>query len=170
MRSNQRWGKLTSIVTKTGIVTALTLFECAPGIAGDMITGYDLLQHQQSATTEAVVEYCHQSDPQSFQSVETAYSVYLSSLHDAVATWIAERPARKEEYERQIPTDSPEVRKSQAQLHELGGKMVDAVKHLDPKSYCPWLANKLRTSTPESILKLLHEYDARVQQKLQKTQ
>lgn len=149
------------------MLAALTFTACASSFAADLITGYDLVKRQQTASTDAVVEYCHQNSPQSSRVVNEGYAVYLSSLQSAMTSWIAEKPDMQKNLERNVPANSSEVREVNARMQDIHAAILNSVKQYEPAKYCPWVAGKLKATTPESLLKTLHEYDARVRQKLQ---
>lgn len=135
--------------------------------AADTITGLELLRRMQAAPSDAIVQYCSQNAPETNQLFEEGYAVYLSSLNKAVTTWVAENPERLKDLQSQIPSDSVQVRQATATIKNIRSNIQNNIKQYNPKQYCPSAANWLKVSTSESILKLLHEYEARVNKGLQ---
>lgn len=152
--------------TSLRCLTAFALSAFTLNVAAETIGGLELIRRQQSAPTDAIVEYCRQSAPESIQVVEAGYAVYLSNLEKAMSIWISEKPDKQKFLQIQTASDSPQSRVVEAQIKEVAIRILKNVKQYDPQKYCPWVADRLKSSTPESILKSLHEYDARVEAKL----
>ena len=145
------------------LTSALSLLLLTQGMATEMVTGRELVRRQQAAPMEAIVQHCHKSAPETTERISAAYTNFSTSLQTAMDMWIAEKPEKKVSLEKQIPSDSDEAKEALATLKEIGVKVADSVKQYDPQKYCPWLAQRLSAATPESILKTLHQYDARVE-------
>jgi hypothetical protein len=146
------------------LTSALSLLPLTQGMATEMVTGRELVRRQQAAPMEAIVQHCHNSAPETSERISAGYTNFATSLQTAMNMWIAEKPEKQKVLmEKQISSDSHEAKEALAALKEIGVKVADSVKQYDPQKYCPWLAQRLSAATPESILKTLHQYDARVE-------
>lgn len=152
---------------KPSYLTALAIMLVASNASAEMIKERELLRRLQTAPSDAIVQYCRTNAPETIQLVDSGYAAYLSSFEKSIAIWSAEKPETQKYLESQIPSDSADVRTIEATINDIGTKILESVKQYDPHKYCPWMASKLKASTPDLILKHLHEYDARVELKLQ---
>jgi len=148
---------------RTPLVASVTFAILVQAAVAQTTTGRELIRRLQAAPTDAIVQYCNQHAPEADQLLKAGYATYSSNMRTAMDMWIAEKPEKQASLEQEVPSDSVEAKEALATLKNLSDKIPESVKQYDPQKYCPWLAQRLSTTTPESILKSLHQYDARVE-------
>lgn len=126
------------------------------------MTGRDVMRRLQIAPMDAIVQYCHAHAPEADQLMAIGYATFTANVQKAMDIWTAEKPGNQKSSEVEFSSDSAEAREMLAMLNDLGNKVVDSVKQYDPQKYCPGLAQRLDATSPEAILKSLHQYEARV--------
>lgn len=114
----------------------------------------DLMLQANLATTEPLVNYCVANSPRSSAAVKEGFATFTARLSDAIDVQLARTPPR--EWPESIPPDLAK------EMDAVGKKMVENVRHMDPDKYCPWLAERMKSTTKEAILRSLEEYEAKV--------
>lgn len=149
--------------TRTTIIAGLGFIVVVKGMAAETLTGRELIRRQQAAPMDAIVQYCHKSAPEADERIKAAYAIFSSNLQTAMDMWVAEKPEQKVLLDKEISPDSDQAKSALSTLKEASVKTAESAKQYDPQKYCPWLAQRLSATTPESILKSLHQYAARVE-------
>jgi hypothetical protein len=148
-------------------ITALSLV--ATAFAAEEHTGVEYLKRQQTVQVDAVVQYCKENAPEADQLVDEGRARFMSSLEQGLEMWFAEKPEMKQTLLQKMPANSKERQEFEQKMQELADiskRSVDAIRKYDPHIYCPWVANKLKASTPATVLKSIHDYNRRVAAKL----
>ncbi|WP_238530978.1 hypothetical protein, partial [Rhodanobacter spathiphylli] len=118
----------------------------------------DYVRQLESAPSEAIVQYCRTNAPEAQGQVDEGYGTYLSSLDKALDMWISSNPELGRSMGSQM---SPAAAKSaQASMLEISAAVLSGIKKYDAHKYCAWMATKLKSTTPQSMLKSLQEYEA----------
>lgn len=125
------------------------------------LTGLDIMRHQTKSQIESVVQYCRENAPEVNQVMIDAYAHFVSSLDQAQALWLAEKPEMKQILRQSLPVDSKDRREYEQKVQELNdlvGQSLDGIRKYDPHKYCPWLASRFNATTSEALLNSLHEF------------
>lgn len=140
-----------------------------PALAVEEPTALDYLRHQQTVQIDAIAQYCRENAPEANQLVSEGHAQFVSSLEQGLEIWVAEKPGMKQTLLQKLPTNSKErqeFEQKMLELRDIAKKSVDSITKYDPHTYCPWVANKFKASTPATVLKSLHDYDNKVAAKL----
>lgn len=131
----------------------------APVATAQDITQRDYVRQLESAPSDAIVQYCRAKAPEAKGQIDEGYANYLSSLDKAMNMWVSSNP----ELERSLGTQmSPsDAKAAQASMRDISSAVLSRIKQYDAHKYCAWMATKLKSTTPQSLLGLLHEYEAR---------
>jgi hypothetical protein len=147
-------------------ITAFSL--TATAFAAEEPTAFEYLKRRQTVQVDVVAQYCHENAPEADQLVSEGRASFMSSLEQGLEIWLAEKPKMKQTLLQKFPTNSKErlaLEQKIQELRDITNKTAEAIKKYDPHTYCPLVANKFKASTSGTVLKLLHDYDKRVEDK-----
>lgn len=113
-----------------------------------------MLQYEMVRPT---ISYCATKVPATKKDLETEFELFKEKTRVAMEPLLAKIGA--EELAKPVPLDS------KATFKAMGDQMLDGVKKLDPKAYCPFLVTSLRKVTSDSLRQTIETQFARYEQK-----
>lgn len=142
-----------SLITSLGRLrtSAVALLCCMLPAAGVSASQLEVLRYFSVATVTPLVDYCRQYAPEHTSDVQRGYDNYLQRLDDALK---GRRPAAG------IPDALTPQLTNEAQA--AGMRLVQSIRHIDPATYCAWLASRLQLTTREMMVEGLDQFDRQV--------
>jgi hypothetical protein len=103
------------------------------------------------------ISYCAVKVPATKKDLEAEFELFKEKTRVAMEPLLGKIGA--EELAKPVPPDS------KATFKAMGDQMLDGVKKLDPKAYCPFLVGSLRKTTAESLRVSIETQYTRYEQK-----
>jgi hypothetical protein len=113
-----------------------------------------MLQYEMVRPT---IGYCASKVPATKKDLETEFELFKEKTRVAMGPLFAK--IGPDELAKPAPADA------KATFKAIGDQMLDGVKKLDPKAYCPFLVGSLRKATTESLRQNIEAQYARYEQK-----
>jgi hypothetical protein len=135
---------------RLGLCSVLVL-SFSPGFAAKAAQ-QDVLRYFSIATVQPLAEYCRARAPELAEEVQRGFDNYVTRLDDAL---------RGRRINDGIPAElTPELR-SEAQA--AGARLVQSIRHIEPATYCGWLASRLLLATREMLAESLDQFDRQME-------
>ena len=113
-----------------------------------------MLQYEMVRPT---ISYCATKVPATKKDLEAEFELFKEKTRVAMEPLLAK--IGPEELAKPVPADS------KATFKAMGDQMLDGIKKLDPKAYCPFLVTSLRKVTSDSLRQTIETQFARYEQK-----
>lgn len=131
------------------LVVALALAAVASTAAA---TQQEVLRYFSIATVKPLVDYCGQYAPERMSDVQRGFDNYVMRLDDALK---GRQPVVG------VPdTLTPDLT---AEARIAGEKLVQSIRHVQPSTYCAWLASRLSVTTREMVSEGLDQFDRQLE-------
>jgi hypothetical protein len=112
----------------------------------------EVLRYFSIATVQPLVEYCQARAPERGTDVQRGFDNYVLRLEDALR---GRRPGRG------VPDRLTPEMKTEALA--AGARLVQSIQHIDPATYCAWLASRLQLATREMMVESLDQFDRQIE-------
>lgn len=126
----------------------LALVLCASLTGSVSATQLEVLRYFSIATVQPLIDYCRQTAPERMTDVQRGFDNYVLRLDDALRGRL---PATG------IPDALTPQLTNEAQA--AGAKLVQSIRHVDPSTYCAWLASRLQMTTRDMMVEGLDQFD-----------
>lgn len=153
------------------VASIISLLLTETTFASEDPTAFEYLKRQQTAQFDIIVQYCRENAPEANQLMNEGYTNFISSLEQGLAIWVSEKPGMKQTLLKKLPSNSEERKELEQKMQEIqdiAKQSLESIKKHNPHTYCPLVANRLKASTPATVLKSLHAYDELVAAELRK--
>lgn len=145
------------IKSSLAAVGLLSLSQFSPANAADPANFAEYNQMLQYEMVRPTISYCATKVPATKKDLEAEFELFKEKTRLATEPLLAK--IGPEELAKPVPPDA------KATFKAMGDQMLDGVKKLDPKAYCPFLVTSLRKVTSDSLRQTIETQFARYEQK-----
>jgi hypothetical protein len=131
----------------------LALVACLVAVAsGVAASPQEVLRFFAIATVQPLVDYCQGRAPERSSDVQRGFDNYVLRLDDALR---GRRPGKG------VPGQLTAELRAEAQA--AGAHLVQSIRHIEPATYCGWLASRLQLATREMLVESLDQFDRQME-------
>lgn len=145
------------IKSSLAAVGLLCLSQFDPANAAEPANFGEYTQMLQYEMVRPTISYCVTKVPATKKDLEVEFELFKEKTRLAMEPLLAK--IGPEELAKPVPPDA------KATFKAMGDQMLDGVKKLDPKAYCPFLVTSLRKVTSDSLRQTIETQFARYEQK-----